>query len=86
MGCPMVVQGAPLAEAQGRAASQTPPPAEVRRKSPTAPAPGVDAPAPRAGGSVVSPGDSTVLSPCGAVDAPQGEKARKGSPTYVQCI
>jgi hypothetical protein len=29
----MVVQGAPLAEAQGRAASQTPPPAEARVKS-----------------------------------------------------
>jgi hypothetical protein len=35
----MVVQGASLAEVQGKAASQTPPPAEARGKSPTAPAP-----------------------------------------------
>jgi hypothetical protein len=34
----------------------------------------------------VSLGDSTVLSPCGAVGAPQGDRTRKGSPTYVQCI
>jgi hypothetical protein len=45
----VVVQGASLAEVQGKVASQTPPPAEVRGKSPPAPAPGVDAPAPRAG-------------------------------------
>jgi hypothetical protein len=75
----MVVQGSPLAEAQRRAASQTPPPAEARGKSPTAPAP-------RAGGGAVSPGDSIVMSPCGAVDAPQGERARKGSSIYEQCI
>jgi hypothetical protein len=55
-------------------------------KSHAARAPGVGVPAPRAGGGAVSPGDSTVLSPCDAVDAPQGERARKGSPTYVQCI
>jgi hypothetical protein len=45
-----------------------------------APALGVGAPATRAGGGAVSPGGSTILSPCGAVDAPQGERARKGSP------
>jgi hypothetical protein len=78
-----VVQGAPLAKAQGRSASQTPPLAEARGKSPIAPAPGIGTPAPRAGGGAVSPGDSTVLSTCDAVDAPQGERARKGSPTYV---
>jgi hypothetical protein len=81
-----VVQGAPLAEAQGRVDSQTPPPAEARGKSPAATAPGVSAPAPRAGNDAVSPGDSTVLSLCGAMDALQGERARKGSPIYVQCI
>jgi hypothetical protein len=54
-GCPVVVQGASLAEVQGKATSQTPPPAEARGKSPTAPAPGVDAPAPRAGDDAVSP-------------------------------
>jgi hypothetical protein len=26
------------------------------------------------------------LSPCSAVDAPQGERAKRGSPTYVKCI
>jgi hypothetical protein len=42
-----VVQVASLAEVQGKAASQTPPPAEARGKSPAAPAlaPGVGAPA-----------------------------------------
>jgi hypothetical protein len=82
----VVVQGAPLAEAQGRAASKTQPFAEVREKSPAAPAPDVGAPAPCACIGAVSPGGSFVLSPCGAVDAPQGKRARKGSPTYVQCI
>jgi hypothetical protein len=33
-----------------------------------APAPSVDVPVPHAGSDAVSPGDSTVLSPCGAVD------------------
>jgi hypothetical protein len=81
----VVVQGASLAEVQGKAASKTPPPAEARGKSPTAPAPGVDAPAPRAGEDAVSPGDWTNLTPCDAVDAPLGEKAKRGSQTYVQC-
>jgi hypothetical protein len=53
----VVVQGASLAEVQEKAASQTPPPAEARGKSPAAPAPGIDAPAPRAGDDVVSLGD-----------------------------
>jgi hypothetical protein len=52
----VVVQGASLAEVQGNAASQTPPPAEVRGKSRAAPAPSVGAPAPHAGDDVVSPG------------------------------
>jgi hypothetical protein len=85
----VVVQEASLAEVQGKAASQTPPPAEARGKSPTTPgpppAPGVGAPAPRAGNDVVSPGDWTDLAPCDAVDAPPGEKAKRGSQTYVMC-
>jgi hypothetical protein len=71
---------------QGKAASQTPPPVEARGKSPAAPAPSVGAPAPRADDDAVSPGDWTDLAPCDAVDAPPGEKAKRGSLTYVQCI
>jgi hypothetical protein len=84
----MVVQGASLAEVQGEAASQTAPPAEARGKSPAAhaPAPGIDAPAPRAGDDAVFPGGWTDLAPCDAVGAPPGEKAKRGSVTYVQCI
>ena len=81
----MVVQGASLAEVQGKAASQTPPPAEARGKSHAAPAPGVGAPAPRAGDNAVSPDDWTDLTPCDAGDAPPVEKAKRGSQTYVQC-
>jgi hypothetical protein len=82
----VVVQGASLAEVQGKAASQTPPPAEARGKSPAAPAPGVGAPASRTGDDVVSIGDWTDLAPCDAVDTPIGEKAKRGSLTYMQCI
>jgi hypothetical protein len=82
-----VVQGASLAEVQGKGASQTPPSAEARGKSPAAPcpapAPGVSAPAPRAGDDAVSPSDWTDLAPCDAVDAPPGEKAKRGSQTYI---
>ena len=81
----MVVQGASIAKVQGKAASQTPPPAEARGRSPTAPAPGVGAPAPRAGDDAVSPGDWTDLAPFDTVDAPPGEKEKRGSQTYVQC-
>jgi hypothetical protein len=72
---------------QGKAASQTPPPAEARGKSPAAPAPapGVGAPAPRAGDDAVSRGDWTDLAPYDTRDAPPGEKAKRGSQTYVQC-
>jgi hypothetical protein len=86
-----VVQGASLAEVHGKAASQTPPPAEARGKSPAAPAPapaptpGVGTPAPCAGDDAVSPGDWTDLTPCDTVDAPPGEKAKRGSQTYVRC-
>jgi hypothetical protein len=84
----VVVQGASLAEVQGKAASQTPPPVEARGKSPAAPAPApsVGVPAPRAGDDAVSPGDWTDLAPCDIVDAPLGEKAKRGSLTYVPCI
>jgi hypothetical protein len=81
----MVVQGASLAEVQGKEASQTPPPVEARGKSPAAPAPGVGAPAPRVGDDAVSPGDWTDLTPCNAADAPPVKKAKRGSQTYVQC-
>jgi hypothetical protein len=72
---------------QGKAVSQTPPPAETRGKSPAAPAlaPGVSAPAPCAGDDAVSPAGWTDLTPCDAVDAPPDEKAKRGSQTYVQC-
>jgi hypothetical protein len=80
-----VVQGASLAEVQGKAASRTPPTAKARGKSPAAPAPGVGAPAPRAGDDAVSPAGWTDLAPCDAVDTPPGEKEKRGSQTYVQC-
>jgi hypothetical protein len=51
----VVVQGAPPAGAHKSSASQTIPPTEARKKSPTAPAPVADAPAPRAGGGAASP-------------------------------
>jgi hypothetical protein len=72
---------------QAKAASQTPSPTEAREKSHVAPAPapGIGAPAPRAGDDAVSPGDWTDLAPYDAVDAPPGEKAKRGSQTYVQC-
>jgi hypothetical protein len=70
---------------QGKLASQTPPPVEARGKSHAAPAPApsVDALVPRAGDDAVSPGDWTDLAPCNAVDAPPGEKAKRGSLIYV---
>jgi hypothetical protein len=77
----VVLPGASLAEVQGKVASQTPPLAEARRKSPAAPtpAPDVGAPAPRAGDDAVSPAGWTDMTPCDAVDAPLGEKAKRGS-------
>jgi hypothetical protein len=81
----VVVQGAPLAGAQRRDASHTPPLAEAGRKRPDAPSPYVDVFASRAGGGEASQGDSTVRAPCGEVDAPQGKRAGKGSSTCVRC-
>jgi hypothetical protein len=76
----VVVQGASLAEVQGKVASQTPPPAEVRGKSPAAPgpapAPSIGAPAPHTGDDAVSLSDWTDLAPCDVVDAPSGGKAK----------
>jgi hypothetical protein len=80
-----VVQRASLAEVQGKAASQTPPPTEARGRSSAAPAPGVGALAPCAGDDAVSPGDWTDLAPCDVVDSTPGEKAKRESQTYVQC-
>jgi hypothetical protein len=82
----VVVQRASLAEVQGKATSQTPPPTEARGKSSAAPAPSVGTPAPRAGDDAVFSGGWTDLAPCDAVDAPPGEKAKMGSLTYVLCI
>jgi hypothetical protein len=57
LGVPFIVprQGAPPAGAQGSSSSQTLFPTEARKKSPAAPAPVVDAPAPRVGGGAASP-------------------------------
>jgi hypothetical protein len=81
----VVVQGASLAEVQGKAASQTPPPAEARGKSPAAPAPSVGAPTPCAGDDAVSPAGWTDLTRCDAVDALARREGKRGSQTYVQC-
>jgi hypothetical protein len=73
----VVVKGTPPAGAQGSNASQTLPPAEARRKSPSAPAPSSDAPSPRAGGGATSPNGWTDQSLGDEADAPQDERARK---------
>jgi hypothetical protein len=49
--------------AQGSSASQTLPPAKARKKSPAAPAPVANAPAPRVGGGATSPSGWTDQSP-----------------------
>jgi hypothetical protein len=85
----MVVQGASLAKVQGRLPPRLHLP-EARGKSPTVPGPapasGMGTPAPRAGDDAVSLGDWTDLALCDAVNAPPGEKAKRGSQTYVSCI
>jgi hypothetical protein len=81
----VVVQGAPLARAPGWGVSQTLPPAEARSKSPVAPSPDADAPAPCADDVVAFLGGSTDRTPCSEVDTPQGESAGKGSLSYEQC-
>jgi hypothetical protein len=80
-GCPEVVQGASLAEVQGKEASQTPPLTKARGKSPAAPsrapAPSVGAPAPRVGDDAVFPAGWTDMKPCDTGDALPGEKAKR---------
>jgi hypothetical protein len=69
--------GAPPVGAHGNSFSQTLSPAEARKKSPAAPAPIVDAPAPRAGGGVASPSGWTGRSLDGEADAPRDERVRR---------
>jgi hypothetical protein len=73
-----VVQGAPPAGAQGSSSSQTLSPAGARKKSPAAPAPVVDAPAPHAGGGAVSPSGWTDRSLDDEADAPRDGRVRRG--------
>jgi hypothetical protein len=82
----VVVQGAPPAGAQESNASQTLPPAEARKKSPAAPAPGTDAHAPRAGGGATSLSGWTGQSLGDEADAPQDERARKECLTSVMYV
>jgi hypothetical protein len=49
----------------------------VGKKSPVAPSPDVDAPAPHTGSGATSLGDSTDRTPCGEVDVPQGERQER---------
>jgi hypothetical protein len=80
VGMPCGGAGASLARVQGKVASQTPPLADARWKSPAAPtpapAPSVGALAPRAGDDAVSPGGWTNLTSCDAVDAPPGRRQK----------
>jgi hypothetical protein len=76
----------PPARAQESSASQTLPPAEARKKSPTAPTPVADAPAPRAGGGATSPNGRTGRSPDDEADAPRDERARKECLSSVLCV
>jgi hypothetical protein len=81
----MVVQGAPLARAQGRDASSAPPSAVVGKKNPVALSPVADVPAPQEGGGTASPSESTDRSLCGEADAPQDKRAGKESLIWVLC-
>src|SRR5688572_31260894 len=69
-------RGAAPEEAQGSSSSQTLSPGGARKKSPAAPV--VDAPAPHAGGGVVSPSGWTVQPRDGEADAQQGGRVRRG--------
>jgi hypothetical protein len=55
VGMPSGGAGAPPARAQESSSSQTLPPAEARKKSPTAPTPVANVPAPRVGDGAASP-------------------------------
>jgi hypothetical protein len=72
----------PPAREHGSGISRTPPPAQAQRKSLAARSADVSTPAPCEGSGAASPGGLTDWTPCGEVDAPQGETAGKGSPTY----
>jgi hypothetical protein len=82
----VVMHGMPLAKARGRDASSTLPPAEVGRKSPTAPSPSTSGPAPHAGGGAPSPSGWTGQSLGDKAGTLQDERARKGSLTFVLCV
>jgi hypothetical protein len=83
LGSPLAVRtpsggaGAPPAGAQESSASQTLPPAKVRKKCATALAPIADAPAPRAGDGAASPIGWTNQPQGDEADAPRDERARK---------
>jgi hypothetical protein len=64
--------------ARGSSSTQTLSPAGARKKSPAAPAPVVDAPAPRARVGVASPNGWTDRSLDGEADAPRDERVRRG--------
>jgi hypothetical protein len=73
----VVVQGAPPAGTQESSALQTLPATEVRKKSPAAPAPIIDAPAPHASDGATSQDGWTDQSPGDEADASRDERARK---------
>jgi hypothetical protein len=62
---------------RGSNASHALPLAEAGSKSPAAPAPGVDAPAPREGGGATSPSGWTGQSLGDEAEAPQDKRTRK---------
>jgi hypothetical protein len=64
--------------AQGSSSSQTLSPAGARKRSPAAPAPVVDVPAPHAGGDATSPSGWTDRSLDGEADAPRDGRVRRG--------
>jgi hypothetical protein len=82
----VVVQGTPLAGAQGSNALQTLPPTKARRKSLATPAPIADAPAPRAVGGATSPSGWTSQSLGDEEDASQDERARKEWLISMPCV
>jgi hypothetical protein len=68
----------PPARAQGSSSSQTLSPAGARKRSPAAPAPVVNVPAPHAGGGVASPSGWTDWSLDDKADAPRDGRVRRG--------
>jgi hypothetical protein len=74
-----------LCGAQGRDASQTPPPTVAGNKNLVAPYLVDDVPAPQAGGGAASPSDSADRSLCGEADASQDERVGKESLICMLC-